>query len=74
MIKLFSAITLLTLIQTVVRGAYYNCTFDEYEEGVIISSNGVGRIKEICGLGCRCRGLTNNTCQFGPDYNGNYVT
>ena len=74
MIKLFSAITVLTLIQTQVRGAYYNCTSTNFPQGIILPSRNIDIITFSCGEGCACTGLSNNTCQFGPNEDGEYVT
>ena len=56
------------------NNAEYDCKFGpdingEYLEEIVKSGAALN-----CGNFCTCKGLTNNTCLFGPDPKGHFYT
>ena len=67
--KVLCVITIFILLQELVWASYYNCTFGP--NNIIIVES---QTANACGTDCNCTGLKNNTCQFGPNENGNFIT
>ena len=72
MIKLIIAVAILTLVSNQVAAtSYYNCTFqdDPVYGGIIIERATMLKCND-----CSCVGLQNNTCEFGPNDDGEFYT
>ena len=75
MIKLcLFVITTLEVLFQYVDASKYKCTFGPDITGAYIEDIVETKVALACGSFCTCVGLKNNTCHFGPDEEGNYVT